>query len=43
MERAPDTPDDEKTLLGDPDETNHPSIEEQLDERLEEEKDADDQ
>jgi hypothetical protein len=44
VEREPgdDTQDDDdETLLGDADEVDHPSIEEQLDERLDDEQDGD--
>ena len=43
MEHPPTDPDerDDTTLLGDADETDHPSIEEQLDERLQDEQDDD--
>jgi len=41
VEREPDaTTDDERDLLGDPDEVDH-SLEEELDERLQEEEEAD--
>jgi hypothetical protein len=43
VERAPGDPqDDDETLLGDAAELDHPSIEEQLDERLQDEQDEDD-
>ena len=43
MEREPGHPQDhDETLLGDADELDHPSIEEQLDERLQDEQDEDD-
>jgi hypothetical protein len=42
MERTPNEPDDDPhTLLGDADEVDQPSIEEQLDERLRDERDDD--
>lgn len=41
METEPSTPDRDETLLGDADEVEHPSIEGQLDEKLEDEQDAD--
>jgi hypothetical protein len=42
MERKPNEPDDDPdTLLGDADEVDQPSIEEQLDERLRDERDDD--
>jgi hypothetical protein len=44
MERNPNEPqDDPDTLLGDADEVDQPSIEEQLDERLRDEQDDDDE
>jgi hypothetical protein len=44
MERQPNEQDDDPdTLLGDADEVDHPSIEEQLDERLRDEQDDDDE
>jgi hypothetical protein len=44
MERAPGDPQDhdDDTLLGDADDVDHPSIEEQLDDRLQDEQDEDD-
>jgi hypothetical protein len=43
VEHPPTDPRDDKdeTLLGDADETDHPSIEEQLDDRLQDEQDDD--
>ena len=43
MERQPEEPDDPKTLLGDADDIEQPSIEEQLDERLQNEQDDEDE
>jgi hypothetical protein len=44
MERKPNEPqDDPDTLLGDADDVDQPSIEEQLDERLRDEQDDDDE
>lgn len=40
METEPPTPDRDETLLGDADDIDHPSIEEQLDDELEQEQDA---
>lgn len=42
METEPTTPDRDDTVLGDADEVDHPSIEEQLDDQLERENDDDD-
>jgi hypothetical protein len=42
METEPNTPDRDETLLGDADEVDHPSIEEQVDEQMERENADDD-
>ena len=41
-ERTRDEQPDEKSLLGDADEVEHPSIEEQVDEKMQREKERDD-